>query len=119
MSTMDAFSPSLPAEYARKMVERESRGNGDQLNAMDRVGRRCGMSARSIRRLINGEVKDPGLSVFKRVRQAYLDLCARQIAELQTEIAADKARYGEDAFSDLDHEVQALAEKLRRAKEAR
>ncbi|MBD9372795.1 hypothetical protein IB238_09200 [Rhizobium sp. ARZ01] len=117
MSTADAFSPDITAAYARKMVERESRGNGDQMNALDRVGRRCGMTARSLRRLINGETKDPGLSVFSRVRAAYLDYCARQIAELQHEIEVEKARIGvDDTFADLAAEAEVLAAKVERAK---
>jgi hypothetical protein len=117
MSTVDAFTPEMTAAYARKMVERESRGNGDQLNALERVGRRCGMTARSLRRLINGETKDPGLSVFARVRSAYLDYCARQIAELQHEIEVEKARIGgDDTFADLAAEAEVLAAKIERAR---
>ncbi|MGB3814013.1 MAG: hypothetical protein WA950_12380 [Shinella sp.] len=117
MSTVDAFTPEMTAAYARKMVERESRGNGDQLNALERVGRRCGMTARSLRRLINGETKDPGVSVFSRVRSAYLDFCARQIAELQHEIEVEKARIGgDDTFADLAAEAEVLAAKVERAR---
>ena len=117
MSAVDAFTPDLAAAYAKKMLDRETRGNGDQLNALERVGRRCGLSARSLRRLLNGETKDPGISVFARIRVAYLKYCESQIAELALEIAADKARYGDDAFEDLGAEVQALAEKVKAAKE--
>lgn len=117
MSTVDAFTPEMTAAYARKMVERESRGNGDQLNALERVGRRCGMTARSLRRLINGETKDPGVSVFARVRSAYLDFCAKQIAELQHEIEVEKARIGgDDTFADLAAEAEVLAAKVERAR---
>ncbi|NTG07121.1 hypothetical protein [Rhizobium rhizogenes] len=116
MSSVDALHPDLAAKYARKMVERESRGNGDQMNALERVGRRCGMTARSLRRLLNGETRDPGIAVFGRIRAAYLDLCARQIAELQHEIDIEKARIGDASFEDLDREVEALADKVRRAK---
>lgn len=117
MSAVDAFTPDLAAAYARKMVERESRGNGDQMNAMERVGRECGLTSRSLRRLINGETKDPSMTLFGRVRAAYLRLCERDIAKLKNEIAADKARFGDAAFEDLANEVSALAEKLRAAKE--
>lgn len=116
MSSVDALNPDLAVKYARKMVERESRGNGDQMNALERVGRRCGMTARSLRRLLNGETRDPGIAVFGRIRAAYLDLCQRQISELQHEIEIEKARFGDASFEDLDREVEALAEKLRQAK---
>jgi hypothetical protein len=116
MSSVDAFSPDLAAAYARKMVERETRGNGDQMNALERVGRRCGMTARSLRRLLNGETRDPGITVFGRIRAAYLDLCARQIAELQHELEIEKARMGNASLEDIGREVEALAEKVRQAK---
>jgi hypothetical protein len=117
MSIADAFTADFTAEYARKIVEIETRGNGDQLNALERAGRRCGMSARALRRLINGETKDPGISIFGKVRKAYLDLCESQINKLIHEVEADKKRFGDAAFADIGEEVQALAEKLRRAKE--
>lgn len=116
MSTLDAFSPAITATYARKMVELESRGNGDQMNALERVGRRCGLTSRSLRRLINGETKDPGLTVFGKVRAAYLDICERHIARLKADIETDKRMHGDAAFADLDREVEALAEKVRQAK---
>lgn len=117
MSTVNAISPDLAASYARKMLERETRGNGDQMGALERVGRKCGLSARALRRLLSGETKDPGITVFGRIRMAYLKYCESQISELAHEIAADKARYGDDAFEDLGAEVQALAEKIKAAKE--
>lgn len=115
MSSVE-FTPEMTAAYARKMVERESRGNGDQLNALERVGRRCGMTARSVRRLINGETKDPSVSVFSKVRSAYLEYCARQIAELQHEIETEKARTGGDTFEDLGAEAEALAARIEAAR---
>lgn len=116
MSTLGAFSPDITAAYARKMVELESRGNGDQMNAIDRVARKCGMGQRALRRLINGETRDPGLTVFGRVRAAYLDLCERHIQRLQADIETDMRIHGDAAFADLDREIQSLAEKVRRAK---
>lgn len=115
MSSLE-FSNDLTASYARRMVELESRGNGDQLNALERVARHCGMGSRALRRLINGETKDPSISVFGRVRSAYLDLCERQISRLKHEVEIDKARYGDAAFADLGREIQTLAEKVRQAK---
>lgn len=119
MSSVTPFSPDLAAVYARKMVERESRGNGDQMNALERVGRRCGMTARSLRRLLNGETRDPGIAVFGRIRAAYLDLCARQIAALQHELEVEKARNADASLEDIGREVEALAEKVRQAKQGR
>ncbi len=115
MSSVDMFSPEIAAQYGRKMVELESRGNGDQLNALERVGRECGLKARALRRIINGETT-PSLQVFSRLRASYLAICERQISKLQNEIETEKARHGDAAFADIDREISALAEKLQRAK---
>ena len=119
MVSADAFSPDLAAQYARKMVEGETKGNGDQMNALERVGRRCGLNPRSLRRLINGETKDPGIRVFAAVRSAYLDFCARRIVELQTELTREIARYGDEPFEDLAAQAEALAAKIEAARKGR
>ena len=116
MSTLEMFSPELARDYGRKMLEMESRGNGDQLNALERIGRVVGLKPRAVRRILNGETQ-PTLSVFARLRSGYLDLCERQINRLQHEVATEKARFGDAAFAGLDHEIQALADKIHRAKE--
>lgn len=115
MSTAATFSDDIAAHYGRKAVEIESRGNGDQLNALERVGRECGLKARALRRIINGETT-PTLPVFLRIRAAYLAVCERQIRRLEQEIAIEKARFGDAAFEDLDREISTLAEKVRQAK---
>jgi hypothetical protein len=118
MSTLEMFSPELARDYGRKMLEMESRGNGDQLNALERIGRVVGLKPRAVRRILNGETQ-PTLSVFARMRSGYLDLCERQINRLQHEVATEKARFGDAAFAGLDDEIEALATKVRRAKEGK
>jgi hypothetical protein len=115
MSTVDMFSPDIAAQYGRRAVEIESRGNGDQLNALERVGRECGLKARALRRIINGETT-PTFPVFLKMRAAYLNICERQINRLQSEIETEKMRFGDAAFADLDREISNLAEKVRKAK---
>ena len=115
MSTVDMFSPDIAAQYGRRAVEIESRGNGDQLNALERVGRECGLKARALRRIINGETT-PTFPVFLKLRAAYLNICERQINRLQSEIETEKMRFGDAAFADLDREISNLAEKVRKAK---
>lgn len=118
MSTTNMFSPEIAAEYGRKAVELESRGNGDQLNALERVGRECGLKARALRRIINGETS-PNLSVFVRIRTGYLNICDRHVKRLQQEIEEDKRKYGDAAFADIGDEVQALVAKVQEAKKGR
>lgn len=118
MSSVGAFGAEDAATYARRMVERESRGWGDQANAFATVSRKCGMSPRSLRRLLNGERKDGGARVFPGVRSAYLDHCSKLISGLQAELDADRRKYGDAALADLEDEIQALVEKLAARKEA-
>lgn len=105
--------------WARKMVERESRGNGDQINALDRVSRRCKMTPRSLRRLINGETKDPGVNVYGNVRAAYLEQMARIISEMQTELSAEQGRSDSMNVGLIDQEIADLAAKIEAARKGR
>lgn len=117
MSVVEAFSPETAAEYARRIYRRKYSNWGDEAKALEEMSFVCGLTPRSLKRLMKGETKDPGIRVFGRIRKAYLDFCSRQLAELQTELEVEKARFGDAHFEDLDREMEALAEKLRRAKE--
>lgn len=117
MYLVDAYSPERAAEYAEKMVQRRTKGWGDEANALSEVSRWCGMSAISLKRLIKRETKTINSLTFGRIRGAYLDYCARQIAELQHEIEVEKARIGGDeTFADLAAEAEVLAAKVERAR---
>lgn len=101
--------------YAKTMLERETRGNGDQINALERVARRCKLSGRALRRLISGETKDPSVRVFAAIRAAYLESIKRQISELQNELAAEEAKSADLNISTIEDELDALAERVRAA----
>lgn len=117
MYLVDAYSPERAAEYAEKMVQRRTKGWGDETNALGEVSRWCGMSAISLKRLIKRETKTINSLTFGRIRGAYLDYCARQISELQHEIEVEKARIGgDDTFADLAAEAELLAAKVERAR---
>lgn len=115
MSATNMFSTDIAAQYGRRAVEMESRGNGDQMNALERVGRECGLKARALRRIINGETT-PTLPTFLSIRAAYLSICERQLRKLEHEIETEKMRFGDAAYADLDREISNLAEKVRQAK---
>lgn len=104
-------------QFAKTMVERESRGNGDQENAMIRVGAMCGMSPRSLRRLINGEHKDVKIRHASSILAAYQNHLSSLISQLQAELSAFQARSEAMAIGPINEEFEALAEKLRAAKE--
>ena len=112
------MSTAVATEYVRKMVERETSGNGDVENAVRRLARKHGLSFWQIMHLRAGRAKTITVEAFSSIRRAYLDYCEAEIRALQREIQQDRDRY-EDShdLQDLGNEVQALAEKLRLAKE--
>jgi hypothetical protein len=96
------------------MVERESRGWGDQDNALSRLEAKYGIPFWSLQNLRTGRAKTVEAGLFARVRSAYLDLCERQVSQLQHEIAVEKAMHGGDdvTLEDLEREAAALAQKI-------
>lgn len=112
------MSTAVATEYVRKMVERETSGNGDVENAVRRLARKHGLSFWQIMHLRAGRAKTITVEAFGTIRRAYLDYCEAEIRALQREIQQDRDRYEDNHdLQDLGNEVQALAEKLRLAKE--
>lgn len=104
--------------YVKRMVEHEARGWGDQANAQQRLEVRYGLPFWSIEHLRTGRAKSVEAGLFQRIRAAYLDLCERQVAKLQHDIAVEKAMNSDDALEDLEAEAEALAARIQ-AKKAR
>lgn len=113
-----AMSTALASEYVRKMVARETAGNGDVENAVRRLARKHGLSFWQIMHLRAGRAKSITIDAFTAIRRAYLEYCEAEIRDLQAEINRDRELYEENHdLSDLADEAQALAEKVRLAKE--
>lgn len=106
-----------PSGYVRRMVELESRGNGDECNALERVARRIGIGPRVARRIKNGERKTVDISLFAKMKSAYLELCESQIRKLEIEIATERAKHGVDNdLEDFTNAVLALRHQLQEKK---
>lgn len=99
--------------WAKKMVQRESRGNGDQGNALERVARLCKIQPRSLRRIINGETIDPGIRVYGNVRKAFLTHTERMISELQEELKIERAKASSSDLIGIMSEIEKLSEQLK------
>lgn len=113
-----AMSTAVASEYVRKMVERETAGNGDVENAIRRLARKHGLSFWQIMHLRAGRAKSITVDAFTTIRRAYLDYCEAEIRALQHEIKQDRDRYeNNDDLLNLENETQILAEKVRLAKE--
>lgn len=112
-------SAELAAGYVRRMVERETRGWGDQANAQQRIEARYGIPFWALDHLRTGRAKTVEAGLFGRIRAAYLDLCERQVAKLQHEIAFEKALHEDDSLEDLERQAARLAAQIAAKKRAR
>lgn len=113
-----AMSTAIAADYVRKMVERETAGNGDVENAIRRLARRHNLSFWQIMHLRAGRAKSITVEAFTSIRRAYIDYCEAEVRALQDEIKRDRELYEENHdLRDLENEAQALAEKVRLARE--
>lgn len=112
------MSTAVASEYVRKMVERETSGNGDIDNAVRRLARKYNLSFWQIMHLRAGRAKSITVEAFTSIRRAYVDYCEAEVRALQEEIRRDRENY-EDSHDlrDLENEANALAEKVRLAKE--
>lgn len=111
-------SAQVATGYVRRMVEYETRGWGDQDNALDRLEVRYALPRWTLNNLRMGRAKSVEAGVFARIRAAYLDLCERQVAKLQHEIAIEKVLNEDDTFEDFEREAAALAARVAAAKKA-
>lgn len=107
MSTTD-----VAGNYVRRMVEYETKGWGDQHNALSRLEARYGLPFWSLANLKSGRAKTVEAGLFARIRAAYLDLCERQVAKLQHEISIEKALTEDDTLEDLQREARRLAAQI-------
>ena len=105
-------SAELAAGYVRRMVATETRGWGDTDNALARLEARYGLPFWSINNIRTGRAKTVEAGLFGRIRAAYLDLCERQVAKLQHDIAVEKALNEDDTLEDLEREAAALAARI-------
>ena len=102
-------------DYAARLLALETRG-GDTHAALARLERRYGLGQRTIDHLRHGRAKSCDISLFARLRAAYLDLCERQLRKLEAEIAALKSMGSVDAVEDIATAVSRLAAELEEAK---
>lgn len=110
------LSVSTASTVARNMVELEARG-ADTDAALRRIEVRYGISPAALEHLRHRRAKTCDVSLFERLRSAYLDICARQVRRLQHEIRITTALGGSDDYCDLAAEIEAVAAKVAAAQE--
>lgn len=112
-------SAELATGYVRRMVEKETRGWGDQDNALSRIEQRYGLPFWTLQNLRTGRAKTVEAGLFARIRGAYLDLCERQVRQLQHEISVEKALNDDDTIQDLEREAARLSARIEAARATR
>lgn len=114
----EPMSALVASEYVRTMIHRESTGPGDCERAMQKIEAKYGIGYWTLDHLRKRKAKTIEVSVFARIRAAYLDLCERQVARLQQELEIEKAICGDDSLEDLEREASKLVARIA-AKKAR
>jgi len=104
-------------DYASRLLDLEQRGSSDTEGALYRLEQRYGISPNQILHLKSRRAKICDVSLFARIRGAYLDTCQRLVAKLQHEIAIEKATTDAD-LADLETRARALAEEIAAKKAA-
>lgn len=99
------------SDYARQLVELEARGPGDTEGALFRLEQRYGIGPNQIMHLKAGRAKSCDISLFAKLRLAYLDLCASKVRSLQHKIAIEEAT-GDVSNQDLADRLRALATEI-------
>ena len=116
-SERQVSSADAAADYVRRMVEKETRGWGDQSGALARICRNCGIPFWTLNNLRTGRAKTVEAGLLARIKGAYLDLCERQVERLQHEIAVEKAKNEDDDLADFERAAAALAARIQAKKE--
>lgn len=107
------------SNYASNLIEMESRGSSDLEGALFRIEQRYGLTPNQLMHLRSRRAKSCDVSLFARIRGAYLDLCERQVSKLQHQIAIERATWDDDTLDDLEAEARILAAKIAARKAAR
>ena len=94
------------------MVEDEWRGNGDLPHAVRRIARKIGASHSQVEHIRRGRAKTCDVTLFEKIRFAYLNHCQRQIELFQQK--HDEARDGIDPH--LFDQADRLLAEIRKAK---
>ncbi|MBB6353516.1 hypothetical protein ACFFTN_01245 [Aminobacter aganoensis] len=100
------------------MVEKESSGWGDQLNALKRIARRYSIPFWTLNHLRTKRAKTCDTGLYHQIRSAYLNLCESEVQKLLREIEIEKALGSDDNLEDLAAEAAHLVARVQASKEA-
>lgn len=114
------MSTARAVHYVRRMAELETRGFGDDDNALRRLEAFLGVSFWTLKYLKQGKATNVAADLLERIRGGYLTYCENKIGALQSTLAAEREIEPDDvALFDLEFEAAQLAAKIAKAKAAR
>lgn len=87
------------ARWSKELTRLRSRGPGDTENAMREIERAYGVDYWVLWRLRyrRDQIKDVGVSIYMRLREAYQTECDRQLRKLHHEIRTTEIKTGPDS----------------------
>jgi hypothetical protein len=106
----------MASGYVRRMVENETRGWGDQDNALTRLEAKYGLPYWSLQNLRMGRAKTVEATLFNRIKAAFVDHCGKHAARLLHEAQMAKAINPDVDVAAIESEIRALASRLETAK---
>lgn len=102
-------SAEAASEYVQKLVELEQVSAGSKENAFAKIAREHGLTVSQLVHLYKRKAKKCDVSLYARVKGAYLDRCAKMVAALQHELAMEGAACADADDQDLVARADALA----------
>ena len=107
------MSARIATEQINKMVGLESRGWGDQAQALKRIAFRYDLNHGTLDNLRTGRVKTILADLRDDIRRAYLDMLERQVKRWEVEIAVERAKGTiDDDLRDMELEAQAFRKRI-------
>ena len=103
------------SNYAANLLEIEVYRTGNIDTALHQIEQRYGISPNQVMHLKKRRAKSCDVSLFARLRLAYLDVCASEARKLQRIIEIEKAT-GDDTNQDLADRLSALASEIQARK---
>ena len=105
--------PNVSAQTATEIVQRlvniERVTSGTNENAFAKLARDYGLTVSQLTHLYKGRAKTCDVSLYARIRGAYLDRCAKMVAALQHDLAIGEALTGNADDQDLVARAAGLA----------
>ena len=114
MSSVDMADEA--GEFVRRMVARESKGWGDQLEAQRRLETRYGLPFWPLEHLRTRRAKSCEASLYMRIKAAFVHHCGQQAIQLLHEAETAKAVNPDVHLDDIEDQIRAVVARLEAAK---